>query len=162
MRSLRTPPSAPSVLAPFIILQSTIANTRMIQSIRQLAHRLSLLPPESQVRLKIEKLLLDKLHDMGVLGLGSRLSEAENKITVSAFARRRLPIVMTRLHMAQTVKAATTFIESGQVRVGVETVTDPAFIVTRRLEDYVTWTAGSKIKRTILKYRDKCDDFELL
>jgi U3 small nucleolar ribonucleoprotein protein IMP3 len=30
------------------------------------------------------------------------------------------------------------------------------------MEDYVTWAVGSKIKRNIMKYRDKLDDFELL
>lgn len=30
------------------------------------------------------------------------------------------------------------------------------------MEDLVTWAPGSKIKRTIMKYRDKLDDFELL
>ena len=43
-----------------------------------------------------------------------------------------------------------------------ETVTDPAFLVTRNLEDYVTWVDTSKIKRKISKYNDKLDDYELL
>lgn len=30
------------------------------------------------------------------------------------------------------------------------------------MEDFVTWTVGSKIKQNIMKYRDKLDDFELL
>lgn len=32
----------------------------------------------------------------------------------------------------------------------------------RNLEDFVTWVDSSKIKRNILKYRDKLDDFDLL
>lgn len=32
----------------------------------------------------------------------------------------------------------------------------------RNIEDYVTWVDSSKIKRNILKYRDKVDDFDLL
>lgn len=129
---------------------------------RKLAHRLSLLPPESATRQKYEKLLLDKGYDVGVLSTASKLSAVEHGATVSAFARRRLPVVMTRLRMAETVQAATKFIEQGHVRVGTETVTDPAFLVTRSMEDFVTWTVGSKIKRNIMKYRDKLDDFELL
>src|SRR4051812_26245146 len=92
----------------------------------------------------------------------SKLSQVEHSVTVSAFARRRLPVVMTRLRMAETVQAATKMIEQGHVRVGVEEVRDPAFLVTRNMEDFVTWTVGSKIKRNIMKYRDKLDDFELL
>ena len=45
--------------------------------------------------------------------------------------RRRLPIVMCRLKMAETVKEAITFVEQGHVRVGPETITDPAYLVTR-------------------------------
>ncbi|KAJ0282067.1 hypothetical protein COL26b_000557 [Colletotrichum chrysophilum] len=131
-------------------------------SIRQMAHRLSLMPPESAARRKHEKLLLDKLYDMGVLSSASKLSAVEHNVTVSAFARRRLPVVMTRLRMAETVQAATKLIEQGHVRVGTETCTDPAFLVTRSMEDFVTWTVGSKVKRNIMKYRDKLDDFELL
>lgn len=66
------------------------------------------------------------------------------------------------LRMAETVQAATKLIEQGHVRVGTETCTDPAFLVTRSMEDFVTWTVGSKVKRNIMKYRDKLDDFELL
>ncbi|ROT41459.1 U3 small nucleolar ribonucleo protein IMP3 [Sodiomyces alkalinus F11] len=135
---------------------------RICGSIRQLAHRLSLLSPESAVRQKHEKLLLDKLYDMGILSTTSKLSAVEHGATVSAMARRRLPVVMTRLHMAPSVQAATKLIEQGHVRVGTETITDPSFFVTRNMEDLVTWAPGSKIKKTIMKYRDKLDDFELL
>ncbi|KAG5978160.1 Small subunit (SSU) processome component [Claviceps digitariae] len=135
---------------------------RICGSLRQLAHRLSLLPPDNSTRRKHEELLLNKLYDMGVLSSKSKLSSVENSVTVSAFARRRLPVVMTRLRMAETVQAATKMIEQGHVRVGVETITDPAYLVTRSTEDFVTWSVGSKIKKNIMKYRDQLDDFELL
>lgn len=64
--------------------------------------------------------------------------------------------------MAETVQAATKMVEQGHVRVGTETVTDSAYLVTRTTEDFVTWSVGSKIKRNIMKYRDQLDDFELL
>jgi U3 small nucleolar ribonucleoprotein protein IMP3 len=57
--------------------------------------------------------------------------------------------------MSETVKEAVTFVEQGHVRVGPETITDPAFLVTRNMEDFVTWVDTSKIKRKILKYNDK-------
>ncbi|KAL6857669.1 U3 small nucleolar ribonucleoprotein imp3 [Amphichorda felina] len=135
---------------------------RICGSLRQLAHRLSLLPPDNATRRKHEELLLNKLYDMGILSSKSKLSSVEKGATVSAFARRRLPVVMTRLRMAQTVQAATKMIEQGHVRVGTETVTDSAYLVTRTTEDFVTWSVGSKIKKNIMKYRDQLDDFELL
>lgn len=55
------------------------------------------MPPENAARRKHEQLLLDKLYDMGVLSSASKLSAIEHNVTVSAFARRRLPVVMTRL-----------------------------------------------------------------
>ncbi|KAK4548720.1 hypothetical protein LTR36_008493 [Oleoguttula mirabilis] len=139
---------------------------RLAGSLRQLAHRLALLPPESAFRRKQEDLVLEKLNDMGLLGIGGggkgKLSDVERKVTVSAFCRRRLGVVMTRLRMAETVTAANKFIEQGHIRVGTEVVTDSAFLVTRNMEDFVTWVDSSKIKRNIMKYRDKLDDFDLL
>ncbi|KAI5269362.1 hypothetical protein E4T47_07182 [Aureobasidium subglaciale] len=135
---------------------------RLCGQLRQLAHRLTMLPPDNAYRLATEKKLLDKLYDMAILSERSKLSAVENKVTVSAFARRRLNVILTRLQMAPDLKAATTFIEGGQVRVGTEVVTDPAFLVTRNMEDFVTWVDSSKIKRTIHRYRDKLDDFDLL
>ena len=98
---------------------------------------------------------------MGLITGIKALSDCE-KMSVSAFARRRLGVVMVRLHMAQTVKEAVTYIEQGHIRVGPKVVTDPAFLVSRSLEDFVTWVDSSKIKRKILKYNDKLDDFDLL
>lgn len=135
-----------------------------LQSLRQLAHKLTLLPADDPHRVKHEALLFAKLHDIGLLSstTATKLSDVENKITVSAFCRRRLPVIMTRLRMAETVQAATKIVEQGHVRVGTETVSDPAYLVTRGMEDFVTWVDGSKIRRNILQYREKLDDFDLL
>jgi U3 small nucleolar ribonucleoprotein protein IMP3 len=50
----------------------------------------------------------------------------------------------------------------GHVRVGPEVVSDPAYIVTRSMEDFVTWVDSSKIKRTVATYNDALDDYDLL
>lgn len=63
------------------------------------------------------------------------MSDILEKVNVSAFARRRLGVVMVRLKMSQSVRQAVTYIEQGQIRVGPDTITDPAFLVTRNLED---------------------------
>lgn len=75
-----------------------------------------------------------------------------NKVNASRFCRRRLPLVMVRNKMAQSLQAAVKFIEQGHVRVGPERILDPAFLVTRKMEDYVTWTDTSAIKRQIQDY----------
>lgn len=128
--------------------------------VRRLAHKLSLLPPTDPFRIKHEQLLLEKLYAMGILTSKSKISDLENRVTVSAICRRRLPVIMHRLKMAETLSDAVKFIEQGHVRVGPNLITDPAYLVTRNMEDYVTWVDSSKIKKTILKYRNQIDDFD--
>lgn len=48
------------------------------------------------------------------------------------------------------------------MRVGTDVITDPAFLVTRNMEDFVTWLDQSSVKRTIAKYNGELDDFDLL
>jgi len=134
---------------------------KLVGEIRKIAHRLSKLDPRDPFRIKMTQQLLDKLYNMGLINTKKGLSQCE-KITASSFCRRRLPVVMVRLKMCQHLKQAVTLIEAGHVRVGPETVTDPAFLVTRTMEDFVTWVDSSKIKATIQKYNDKLDDFTLL
>jgi U3 small nucleolar ribonucleoprotein protein IMP3 len=134
---------------------------RICGHITELANKISLLPAQDPFRAEISKLLLRKLYVMGVIGSDVNLSQV-SQIPASAFCRRRLPVVMARLKMAQSLTEATTYIEQGQIRVGPEIVTDPAFLVTRNLEDFVTWTDGSKIRRHIMQYNDQVDDFELM
>ena len=70
--------------------------------------------------------------------------------------------MLVRLKFAETVKEAATLVEQGHIRIGPNVVTDPTYLVTRNLEDHVTWVDTSRIKRTIMKYNDKLDDYDLL
>ena len=63
------------------------------------------------------------------------------------------------VHMSHIQVACTA---QGHVRIGPETVTEPAFLVTRSMEDFVTWVDTSKIKRKISAYNEQLDDFDLL
>lgn len=65
------------------------------------------------------------------------------------------------VRMSENLKHATQLIEQGHVRVGPEVVKDPAFLVSRNLEDFVTWVDGSKIKEHVLRYNDMRDDFQM-
>jgi U3 small nucleolar ribonucleoprotein protein IMP3 len=134
---------------------------RLVGEIQRVVHRLKRLAPEDAYRIQTSEQIMMKLFNMGLIPSNKNLSECE-KITVSSFCRRRLPVLMVRLKMSETIKEAITFIEQGHVRVGPEVVTDPAFLVTRSLEDFVTWVDSSKIKATIQKYNDKLDDYDLL
>ena len=123
---------------------------KLAGNLKSFAHKLTLLPADDPVRLKLQGQMLGKLYDMGVLNSDAKMSDVENKLTVAAFCRRRLAVVMVRLKMSETVSAvrpcttldsldqhthctlqATKFIEQGHVRVGPDTMTDPAYLVTR-------------------------------
>lgn len=54
--------------------------------------------------------------------------------------------------MSENIKGATKLIEMGHVRIGPELVKDPAFLVSRTLEDFVTWVDSSKIKQHVMEY----------
>jgi U3 small nucleolar ribonucleoprotein protein IMP3 len=121
---------------------------------------------------------------MGLLDIGNKMSDLLNKINVSCFARRRLGVVMVRLKMSETVKQvsitrknykerawlmsyttfvqAVTYIEQGQVRVGPDAITDPAFLVTRNMEDFVSWVDQSRVRKSIARYTGEHDDYDLL
>lgn len=113
------------------------------------------------VRTSLTEQLLGKLYGVGAVPSRKSLALCD-ALSTASFCRRRLAVVLVRLKMAETLREAATFIEQGHVRVGPEPVTDPAFLVTRAAEDFVTWVDTSKIKRKVAAYNDKLDDFELL
>ena len=133
----------------------------IVGSITSLCSKLSKLPQSDPTRKQLSESLLSKLYNMGIIRDTSNLTAIEH-LSVSSFCRRRLPVLMVRLKMSETLKEATTFIQQGQVRVGPHVITDPAFLVTKTFEDYITWVDSSKIKRAIMKYNDRLDDFDLL
>lgn len=129
--------------------------------IRQLANKIALLDPKDPFRAQMTNQLLEKLYSMAIIPTKTTLSSCE-KVSVSAICRRRLPVLLMRLKMAESVKQAVMMVEQGHVRVGPDVVTDPAYLVNKSLEDFVTWVDTSPYKKKILKYHDKLDDFDLL
>jgi hypothetical protein len=80
--------------------------SRLCGSILSLAHRLAQLPPKDPFRTKYEGSLLSKLYDMAIVDIGAKVEDVRDgkKVTVSAFCRRRLAVVVCKLKMSQTVK----------------------------------------------------------
>eukprot|EP00055_Hartaetosiga_balthica_P000865 m.137631 g.137631 ORF g.137631 m.137631 type:complete len:181 (-) comp12051_c0_seq1:220-762(-) len=136
---------------------------RLAGKVTKLTALLRDLDPKDPIRVATSKHLLLKLHGIGLLNkeTDTELSSCA-RLTTSSFCKRRLPVVMTRLKMAQTVKEAVRLVEQGHVRVGPTTITDPAYLVTRQREDFVTWVDNSKIKRHVSTYNDTLDDFDLM
>ncbi|KAL4148283.1 hypothetical protein QTP88_002559 [Uroleucon formosanum] len=134
---------------------------KLSREIRTVAEKIKTLEPKDPFRNERGAQLLEKLYMMGLITT-KRNFELCSKITASCFCRRRLPVIMVRSKMVQTLKAATTYIEQGHVRVGPQLIKDPAFLVSRPLEDFVTWVDNSAIKKRVLEYNDLRDDFEII
>ncbi|KAF2299402.1 hypothetical protein GH714_031840 [Hevea brasiliensis] len=131
---------------------------RMVQ---KLVSILKQMDPKDPFRVEMTDMLLEKLYNMGVISTRKSLALCD-RLSVSSFCRRRLSTVLMRLKFAEHLKEAVTYIEQGHIRVGPETVTDPAFLVTRNMEDFITWVDTSKIKRKVLEYNEKLDDYDAM
>ena len=133
---------------------------KLVGYVTKLVTMLKKLDQRDPVRIETTDLLLDKLHGLGLIQQ-KRLTACDG-IAASTLCRRRLPVVLVRLRFAETMREAVTLVEQGHIRIGPENVTDPSFLVSRNMEDYITWVDTSKIKRTVMKYNDALDDFDLL
>merc|ERR1711963_252416 len=132
----------------------------MSREIRDIARMIKDFDPKNQHRTDMSAAFLEKMYSIGLIPTKWNL-ELCDKINASSFCRRRLPVVMVRSKMAENLKSAVSLVESGHVRVGPDTVLDPAFLVPRNLEDFVTWVDTSKIRQHVLEYKDLRDDYDV-
>lgn len=121
---------------------------KIVGHVTELVRRLKSLDAHDPFRMNITDQLLERLYTVGAVPTKKSLAVCD-KLAASSLCRRRLPVVLVRLKMSETLREAVTFVEQGHIRVGPDVVTDPAFIVTRPLEDFITWTDSSKIKRKV-------------
>lgn len=136
---------------------------KIAKEARELAKLVRDLEPNDPFRIRATAQLLDKLYQNGFISKTSTLENVVNNpgMSVSAIARRRLPVIMVKMKMAQSVKTATSYVKSGHVRLGPQLISDPATIVTRRMEDFITWRDGSKLRQHIADFNNVRDDFEM-
>jgi len=129
---------------------------KMARQIKTLAFKISHLP-EDAFRLKYSSNLVEKLHSIGLITT-KRLKRC-NDVSVQSFCRRRLPVFIINSGMFNgKLEQAVKYVEHGHVRVGPHTVRDPAFLVTRGHEDFITW--NDKIRKKIDQYNEQHDDYE--
>lgn len=108
------------------------------------------------VRVKLTDIITEKLYNMGLVKT-KRIKKCLT-IDVKAFCRRRLPIFMVQSGMFNgPVSTAIKYVEHGHVRVGPQTIRDPAAFISLEQEDYITW--DDKFKRKIDEYRGEQDDY---
>lgn len=138
----------------YILKRETYVKYKNIsREIRELARRLKTLDVKDPFLEEACSQFLEKLYSMGLIPTKQNIQLA-NKVTATSFCRRRLPVLMVRCHMAEDLKSATKFVQQGHVRVGPEMITDPAFLLTRNMEDFLTWTDTSAIRKHVLEYND--------
>ena len=122
---------------------------KLVGQLTKLISKLKVLKTSDEYRIAKTEQLVNKLYEMGIINSRQGLSSVEKGAKVSTFCRRRLPVIMQRLKMAETVQDAVKYIEQGHVKVGIDTVTDPAFHVTRNMEDHITWVRSSAIGKAV-------------
>ena len=71
------------------------------------------LKPDDPFRIKITDQLLEKLYAFGAIPTRTSISIVE-RLSTSSIAKRRLPVIMVKTKMAQTMKEAVTFIEQAR------------------------------------------------
>ncbi|KAK2964896.1 putative U3 small nucleolar ribonucleoprotein IMP3 [Blattamonas nauphoetae] len=133
---------------------------RLAGMITRFVAKMKRLPEDDPIRIELSDALLEKCYNLGLIPSKTSLVQLD-QIPASKFIRRRLPVVMVRLHMAEHLKHAVTLIEQGHIRVGLEVVTDPSFHVTRQQEDFITWSDGSIIRKKVKAFNGTADDFDL-
>ena len=95
-----------------------------------------------------EKVLIDKLHRMGLLekdaGLDSVLS-----LTSENLLERRLQTFVFKKNLANTINHARQLITHGHIAVNGRKIVYPSFIVTRELEDKISFYKEPNVKAPI-------------
>lgn len=136
-----------------------VAYNKLSRQVRAVVRKLRDLDPKDPFRVRSTAEILRKLYDMGLIPTKESLALAD-KVTASSFCRRRVPVMLVRCKMSENLKIATELVEQGHVRVGTEVVTDPAFFVTRTMQDFITWKDTSKIRKHIMEYNEERDDYD--
>lgn len=124
----------------------------IVGKIRRLSLALAKLNDNEPIKQTVVKELTNKLYSAGIIPSKSLLECA--KVGVGSFCKRRLSSVLNGIKMVPDIKTAVTFIKGGHVKVGTETVVDPSLLITRLMEDYITWRDGSKVKETITQFTE--------
>ena len=131
----------------------------VVGKIQKLTRHLGRMKADDPFRKMMTQALLKKLWDMGLVQQTQSLLDAD-KVTVSSLCRRRLAIVLRNLKMCERLDQAKQFVQQGHVRIGPRVVLDPGVLVTRKMEDFVTWVDDSKIREKILRHNDEYDDYD--
>ena len=110
---------------------------KLCGSVTKLAAALKRLDARDETRTEVTEAMLRKLYDIGAIP-STKSRALCDRLSTSSFCRRRLATVLVRIRMCETLREATTFIEQGHVRVGVNVIRDPGYTPVPH-RGYVTW-----------------------
>ncbi|EGG17304.1 U3 small nucleolar ribonucleoprotein protein [Cavenderia fasciculata] len=131
---------------------------KLVNSIQKLVNLVGKLPEGDPVKKQVTDQLVEKLYDMGVVD--EKVTASLAKVGVSHFCRRRILSMLVQHKFAQNLTHSMTLIKHCHVRIGPEVVTDPAFLVTRKFQDLMTWTDQSSMKKKVMEYNNNLDDYD--
>ncbi|KAH9385832.1 U3 small nucleolar ribonucleoprotein IMP3 [Nematocida major] len=124
----------------------------IVGMIKRLSLALAKLNDNEPMKQILVRELSSRLFSLGLINAKTLLECAG--ISVAAFCKRRLSSVLESTKIVPDIKTAVTFIGDGHIKVGTEIVTDPSLIVSRTMQDYITWREGSAVKRTIDEFTE--------
>ena len=134
---------------------------KIVGLVTRMGSLLQKLPETSEFRKMVLTQLLNKLFETGILTSKEGTEKTLQNVSVSKFVRRRLLVILKSLKFVETLKEAQTYIEQGHIMIGNDVICDADFLVSRMMEDHISWNDKSKIKRKVQRFNNKEDDFEL-
>merc|ERR1712176_242654 len=106
--------------------------------ITKIAHFLKKLDSTDNLRAEITDRILGTLESLGVIPYKKSINQLD-KLSTASFFRRRLVVIIVQLNFAKTLKEANNFVTQGYVRVGPTIVTDPDTLVTKNMQNFISW-----------------------
>ncbi|KAI5169986.1 U3 small nucleolar ribonucleoprotein IMP3 [Pancytospora epiphaga] len=131
--------------------------SRIVGMIRKLAESLSRLTDNDPTKMLVSKKLINLLYETGIIE-NKKLIDCTT-VGVSSLCQRRIPSIMVSKGLVQGYKEADTFVQQGHIRMGNRLISDTSTLVSKAMEDFVTWTDSSKIRRKIDEFNGNYDDY---
>ncbi len=115
--------------------------------IRKFRHQArSLLAAPKEIRENVEKAMLRKLYNMGLLPENATLEDVLS-LTVEDLLERRLQTIVYKKGLARTIHQARQLIVHGHIAIAGRRVTSPGYIVSREEEELVDYAPTSPFKK---------------
>jgi len=115
--------------------------------IRKFRHQArSLLAVPREIREKVEKALLRRLYQLGLLPENATLDDVLS-LSVEDLLERRLQTIVYRKGLARTIYQARQLIVHGHIAIAGRRVTAPGYLVTRDEEDLIDYAPTSPFKK---------------